>query len=328
MTGQEKLALIESLGSQSDPGKLLKELGIARSTFYHWRKTYAEGGMEALEKLKPKAKHIWNRITPPEVEQVLKVAREHPELSPRLLAVKITDQSEFSISESKVFRLLKENGLIAPRPLPEMPAAKEWRHKTKRPNEMWQIDGTNLFVAGWGYYKLLPILDDYSRKILAWELALDETAQSASMAIEKAVEAAGIKNFEDKDKPILLSDNGSGFAADLLAEYLAVHKIRHIFGKPYHPQTQGKVERWNRRIKETICLIVHESPDALRQALSEAITAYNATPHEGLKNVSPDDVYDGRQAQILASRAAKKKLTLQRRKEYNLGLVSSPKNEP
>ncbi len=249
-------------------------------------------------------------------------------MSPRLLAVKITDESEFSISESKVFRLLKENGLISPRPLPEMPAAREWHHKTTRPNEIWQIDGTNLFVVGWGYYKLLPILDDFSRKILAWELAPDETAQSASQAIEKAVEAAGIKNFKDELKPKLLSDNGAGFAADPLAEYLDGHGIRHIFGRPYHPQTQGKVERWNRRIKQQVCLIVHESPDALRRVLAETIAAYNATPHEGIKNVSPNDMYEGRQAEILASRAAKKKITLERRKQYNLGQISSPKNEP
>ncbi|MCG2725643.1 MAG: hypothetical protein L6420_05200 [Elusimicrobia bacterium] len=53
----------------------------------------------------------------------------------------------------------------------ELPAVKEWKHKTSRPNEMWQIDGTNFFVANLGYYKLLPVLDDYSRKIVGWELA-------------------------------------------------------------------------------------------------------------------------------------------------------------
>ncbi len=55
----------------------------------------------------------------------------------------------------------------------ELPAAKEWRHKTSRSNELWQIDGTDFFVVDWGYYKLLPVLDDYSRKIVGWELAPD-----------------------------------------------------------------------------------------------------------------------------------------------------------
>jgi putative transposase len=324
MTAEERRFFLETLAKPGcDQKRALKELGISRSTFYHWRKAYEEGGMPALEKLKPKAKHIWNRITPKEVEVVLAVAKAYPELSPRLLAVKITDEAEFSISESKVFSLLKSYGLIAPRPLPEYPAAKEWRHKTSRPNEIWQIDGTNLFVANWGYYKLIPILDDYSRKIVAWILAPDESAQSASEAVEAAIDAAGIKKFKPEDRPMLLSDNGAGFSANILSEYLGGHKIRHIFGRPYHPQTQGKVERFNRRIKERLCLIVHESPDRLREAIGEAIEAYNQTPHEALKNVSPNDVYAGKRDEILNRRAQKKAFTLQMRKKYNLKLDAS-----
>jgi len=68
--------------------------------------------------------------------------------------VKITDEEGFSVSESTVYRILKENGLICPRPLGEMPAQKEGRHKTSRPDELWQCDATNLFVVGWGYYSL------------------------------------------------------------------------------------------------------------------------------------------------------------------------------
>lgn len=82
------------------------------------------------------------------MERVLAVARLHPELSPRLLAVKITDEEDFGISESTVYRILKEKGLIYPRPLGEMPAQKQWRHKTTRPDELWQCDATNVFVIG------------------------------------------------------------------------------------------------------------------------------------------------------------------------------------
>jgi hypothetical protein len=91
------------------------------------------------------------------VKKVIEIARLHPELSPRLLAVKITDEGEFSISESTVYRILKGNGLIYPRPLMEMPAQKQWRHKTTRADELWQCDATNLFVVGWGYYKLIVV---------------------------------------------------------------------------------------------------------------------------------------------------------------------------
>lgn len=321
MRAEEKQALIERLERQGRyRRKMLKKLGIPESTYYSWRRLYQENGIAGLEKQKTQTRNIWNRLTSEEEGNVLKYARIHPEFSPRLIAVKITDDQEFSVSESTVYRILKENHLIAPRPLPEWPAAKEWHTKTTRPNEIWQIDGTFFFIVGWGYYKLIPILDDYSRKIIAWALMPDESAQSVSCVVEAAVENAGIKSIAPERKPVLLSDNGSGFIADLLKVQLNVHGIRHIFGKPYHPQTQGKIERFNRRIKEGVCFLVYCSPSELRRAIDAGIETYNATPHEALDNVSPNDVYAGQKDAILQRRSEKKRWTLARRKIVNLEL--------
>jgi putative transposase len=322
MTDEERVQLIKSLEGRRGKRQLLKALGIPESTYYSWRQGYIGMG---IEKSKPVARRIWNRMTAEEEAVVVAKAKAHPELSPRLLAVKITDESDFYVSESKVYGLLKSKGLIAPRPMAELPAAKEWRHKTSRPNELWQIDGTNFFVVNWGYYKLLPVLDDYSRKVVGWELAPDETGGSASQALEAAIENAGIKSLPKEQRPTLLSDNGSGFISEVLAKYLGYHGIRHIFGKPYHPQTQGKVERFNRRIKEGVCLLVYCSPDELRTAIKEGIERYNATPHEALKNVSPNDVYAGKKEEVLKARAEKKARTLARRKAINLKLEAMQK---
>lgn len=321
MTGPERQALIEQLeGRGRERRQLLAGLNVPESTYYYWRKLYREGGPLALDKNgKTVARKIWNRLTPEEELVILRVGREHPELSPRLIAIKITDEEEFAVSESTVYRVLKKHGLVAPRPLPEMPAAREWHHKTTRVNEIWQIDATTFFVVGWGYYKLIPVLDDFSRKVLAWVLMPDESCDSISHAVERAIEATGVKNWpKDEDKPVLLSDNGAGFIAGDLQKYLSFHGIRHIFGKPYHPQTQGKVERFNRRIKEGICLLVYCSPGELEKAIGAAIERYNETPHEALKNVSPNDVYAGRQQEILERRAQKKNWTMARRKIVNL----------
>lgn len=307
-------------GQAGRRSRFLKEVDIPRSTYYHWRRSYDEGGIFGLIKSKPVAKMVWNRLSSNEKKKVVETAMLHPELSPRLLAVKITDQEDFSVSESTVYRILKERNLIAPRPLPEMPAAKEWRHKTKKPDELWQCDATNLFVVGWGYYKLIPVEDDFSRKIISWDLRPDETAFSFADITEMAVENARKEgHLADKDSmPDLYTDNGPGFVSKLMAEYLACHGIRHIFGTPYHPQGRGKIERFNRRIKENLCLLVYCSPDELKKAIDQAITVYNATPHESLSNVSPNDVYAGRKEVILQKRQEKKRLTLERRKRYNL----------
>jgi transposase InsO family protein len=214
---------------------------------------------------------------------------------------------------------MKKYNLVDPRPLEEMPAKKKYRVKTTRVDQMWQCDGTSMFVSGWGFYKYIPVLDDFSRFALTDELKLDETGYSVSDAVEAAIEKSESLGHKLDPKPLLLSDNGSAFIGEVLAAYLGAHGISHIFGRPFHPQTQGKVERFNRTTKsKTVNLIVYCSPDELQAALSEAIRVYNNTPHTALHNVSPADVYAGRMQKILKKRAALKKLTLERRKEYNL----------
>jgi len=307
-----KLDLLE--GGRS---KMLLDLGIPRSTFYHWRSEYDQKKEAAFLRVRA-VRRIWNKLESNETERVLDIALKNPELSPRLLAVKITDEESFSVSESTVYRLLKQKGLIYSRPLPEMPAAKEWKKKTTRPDELWQCDGTNLFIVGWGYYKLIPVEDDYSRKVLGFDLKPDETGFSISDVIEIAIEEAKKEGHILKQMPTLYTDNGSGFASDILAGYLAQHGIRHIFGTPYHPQGRGKIERFNRSIKEKLCLVVYTSPSELMQAIKESIRIYNQTPHESLQNVCPNDVYAGRKEEVLQKRKEKKRLTLERRKSYNL----------
>jgi transposase InsO family protein len=321
MNADEKADLIRKVDLfEGSREKVLKSLKIKRSTFYKWRRVYDEYGVEGLTKLKAGAKRIWNKLTDAETKEILKVARNHPELSPRLLSVKITDEGRFFVSESTVFKVLKDNGLVNPRPMPEMPAAREWRKKTTRPDEIWQCDGTNLFIVGWGYYKLIPVEDDYSRKILGYDLKPDESAFSITDAVEIAIENSKKEGHlsEEGVMPALYSDNGSGFASKVMSGYLGIHGIRHIFGTPYHPQGRGKIERFNRRIKETLCLVVYQSPEELKRSIDEAIRVYNQTPHESLKNVSPSDVYAGRKEEILQKREEKKRLTFERRKQYNL----------
>lgn len=325
MDEQARKDLIEKVeGHKGSVREILQSLGIPAPTYYKWRKAYREQGIEGLRKTPTTAKRVWNRITPEEKKRVLTIARQNPELSSRLLAIKITDQESFSVSEPTVYRLLKDIGLICPRPLPEMPAAREWRHKTVKPDEIWQCDGTKLFIVGWGYYNLLPVLDDYSRKILANPLRPEESGFNLSDAVEIARESAQKEGHDLIKPPQLYSDNGGGFISEVLNDYLDGCGINHIYGTPYHPQGRGKIERWNRTIKEKLCLLVYASPEALQEAINKAVEIYNNTPHEGLNNVSPNDVYAGLKEVILAKRQEKKKLTLERRKMYNLGINNDP----
>ena len=318
----DKIALLQELKELHGVRRQkLLALGIPCSTYYRWQRLYRDQGGDGLQGKRRAPKRIWNRLREDERRRIIEVAKHHPELSSRLLAIKITDEEHFCVSPTTVYRLLKQHGLITPKPLTDLPAAKSWRHKTKHVDEIWQSDATHYFVVNWGFYKQITVQDDYSRNPIAWDVKADETAFSISEVFEKALEnAKDLGHLKNGHKPMLLSDNGPGFTSKVLAKYLNAHGIKHIFGAPYHPQTQGKIERFHRSIKSRVCLIVYCNPDALKQGVDAAIHNYARTPHTALKNVSPRDVYAGRKEEILKKRAEKKILTMERRRLYNKAL--------
>jgi putative transposase len=321
MSPQERLDLLAWV--EVHPGRrreLLQKLGIAQSTYYAWRKRQQLG--LPVEGRPSRPKGGWNRLTEAEKAEIRQLSLDFTTKSARELAIWITDHRDFSVSESTVYRLLRREGLLKPRPVEQRPAQREYKHKTSRPNEMWQLDGTQFKVPSWGYYKWLPILDDFSRRIITHRLKDGETAENATDVVAEALEVIGAENLPEDRKPILLSDNGSAFRSKILGKFLQGQKVRQIHGSVMHPQTQGKVERLNRRIKEAINMLVYDTPMALEEALNNAVNAYNTAPHEALKNVSPIEMYEGRQEEILARRLAKKRWTIEMRKATNMPLAA------
>ncbi len=243
-----------------------------------------------------------------------------PDLSPRELSCYLSDHAGFTVSESTVYRLLKRHDLIREVNPRSFPAGKEYRVKMTRVNEQWQSDASYFFVAGWGWYYLISVLDDYSRFILAWALKVDMTAQSISEVVEQAVESTGQHDVPVEDRARLLTDRGSGYLARTFEDYLRMLSIQHILCSPHHPQTNGKLERFHQTLKARVNLLVYTSPESLRAAMADFIEFYNHRRyHEGIGNVTPADVYFGRREDILRRREGQKQLTVLRRIEYNLG---------
>jgi len=112
-----------------------------------------------------------------------------------------------------------------------------------------------------------------------------------------------------------LSDNGSCYLSGELKSYLSKRGVEHTRGKPMHPQTQGKIERYHRTMKNRILLEHYYSPEELERALDAFIDFYNNNRlHESLDNLAPADVYFNRGEKILKQREEiKQKTILQRR---------------
>jgi transposase InsO family protein len=297
----------------------LEELGIPRSTYFRWQRRFRQQGEVGLVDRRPQPGRMWNRLTPQEEETILREALRGPELSSRELACWVTDHGGFSVSESTVYRLLKRHGLIREVKVLGFPAGKEYHVKTTRINEQWQSDASYFFVVGWGWYYLISVLDDYSRFILAWDLKRDMTAESIGEVVQQAVEWTGMEQVPVEDRTRLLSDRGPGYLARALEDYLRMLETRHIYCSPYHPQTNGKLERFHETLKARLNLLVFTSPEALRAAMGEFIEFYKYRRyHEGVGNVTPADVYFGRREEILKRRKEQKQATLERRFQYNL----------
>jgi putative transposase len=300
----------------------LNEVGVSRRSYYRWKRRF-EGPREAEAPRRP-----WNALRDEEREGIVKHALAQPHLTPRELAWWLCDHAGFSVSESSVYRVLKAQGLLPDRAADQQPAAKEFRHKTKRPNELWQSDATRFFIPGWGHYWMVSVLDDYSRKILAWDLVKDIQTPSLADVIQLAVEATGVLTAPEVARPVLLTDNGSGYISGLMEEFLRNLALRHIRTRSHHPQTTGKMERCHRTIKDVVTLIVHLSPDELRAAIAAFVAYYNAERyHEALKNVTPDDVYFGRREAILARRKTLQVRTFVARRERYRRMGDSNENE-
>ena len=315
-SASEKLEIIHTVeGSHLPTKQTLDMLGIPRTTFYRWYDLYLEGGLDGLSDKPSRPGAVWNRIPDTRRDNLIEFALEHEALSTRELAVKYTDEKRYFVSESSAYRILKEADLITAPDYVVIKAADEFKDKTTGINQMWQTDFTYFKIIGWGWYYLSTILDDYSRYIISWKLCATMRTSDVTETIELALKASGCDQAIVQHKPRLLSDNGSCYISADLVEWMEKQKMEHIRGAPFHPQTQGKIERWHQTMKNRILLENYYLPGDLEQQIGVFVDHYNNHRyHESLNNVTPADVYFGRAKDILRERETIKKQTIQQRR--------------
>jgi putative transposase len=312
MSTEDKVIILSRIENQHGcKRQVLMTLGISKSSYYRWRR----GQPESRNQRRP-----WNQITPNEERRILATACEYTEFSSRQLAAWITDHEGFAVSESTVYRILRREGLVK-RQEPQIMAAKEYHTRTTRLHQMWATDASYFRVVGWGYYYLVTVMDDYSRFILGWKLQKDMSANSLIEVVQEAVDCTGMTDVPVEDRTRLLSGNGAGYVSRTFRDYLHLVGIKHILSAPYHPQTNGKVERYQQSLKREVNQLPYELPGQLEQAIAEFVEYYNYRRyHKALGNVTPADVLYGRKEKILQHRKEVQIQTINHRRAYNQGL--------
>lgn len=320
----EKLEIIRVVEESSlGVKRTLRELDINRSTFYGWYDRYLKRGAEGLTDRTSHRRQFWNAIPPWVKEQVVETALDHLDKSPRELACHITDSQKYFISESSVYRILKVYGLITSPAYTVLSAKDKFDQPTVRINQLWQTDFTYMKIIHWGWYYLSTVMDDYSRYILSWRLCSGMSAEDVKATIDDAIAVSGVDHVYVNHRPRLLSDNGPCYISAELKKYLADQGFTHTRGKPYHPMTQGKIERYHRSMKNILLLDNYYCPDDLIAEIGKFVDHYNHQRyHESLDNVTPADAYTGRAAAILEQRERTKRETINRRRaEYRKAIA-------
>ena len=205
-TASEKMEIIDLVeGTDLSVRATLRQLGISKSTFYDWYGRYFAEGYDGLQD-KPPTRHAgWNQIPKGVQDQVLELALERRDLSPRELACRFTDERRYFVSESSVYRILKAADLITSPAYVLMSASDAFQNPTTRVHEMWQTDFTYFRILGWGWYYLSTLLDDFSRYIIAWKLSATMAATDVKDTLDQALAVTGVDQIRVKHRPRLLA---------------------------------------------------------------------------------------------------------------------------
>ena len=284
-------------------GQLVSWLGIGRSKFYEWKRRYGK----VNEHNGLVRRDFW--LEPWEHEAIVDYFIAHPDEGYRRLTYMMLDEDIVAASPSTVYRTLKKRGVLERRKL--KPSKKGTGYvQPLRPHQEWHIDVTYVNLSGTFYY-LCSILDGFSRYIVHWELR--ESMQEPDVEL---IVLRGLERFPGV-QPRLISDNGPQFIAKDFKEYIRVMGMTHVRTSPYYPQSNGKQERMQGTIKkECIRERCPQTVEEARRWLGAYIEHYNSRRlNSAISYVTPRDMMEGRQKQILQAREEKLAAARERRRQ-------------
>jgi len=277
-------------------------LGVASSKFYHWRGRY--GKVNEHNALIPR--DHW--LDEAEKKAIVQFHAEYPLEGYRRLTFMMLDQDIVAASPSSVYRVLKDAGVL-----------RKWNRKVShkgtgfvqplKPHEHWHVDVSYINIGG-TFYSLCSVLDGCSRYVAHWEIRESMKESEVEIILQRARE-----RFPGA-VPRIISDNGPQFIAKDFKEFIRICGMTHVKTSPYYPQSNGKIERWHKSLKnECIRPGVPLSLEDARRIVGRYVEHYNTVRlHSAVGYVTPADKLAGREPDIFAERDRKLEAARQRRR--------------
>lgn len=279
-------------------------IGISLSKYFYWRKNYSKPNSHNGSLPKSHWLDEWEKAA------IVSFARKHPETGYRRLAYHMMDEDVVAVSPESVYRVLKSAEVIGNRPKSGASRKGKGFEQPKLAHEHWHIDISYINICGTFYY-LCTLLDGYSRYILHWELKKQMTEQDVEIVLQRAREKY------PKARSRIISDNGPQFIAKEFKEYIRICEMTHVRTSPYYPQSNGKIERWHKSLKEES--LRRQTPLSLedgRRVVGKYVEEYNGRRlHSAIGYVTPEAKLAGREGEIINERKKKLEAARAARKE-------------
>ena len=273
---------------------LCRRFGISPKTGYKWLARFeaGDGAAQALQDRSRRPVNSPSRSSPHVEQAVLALRQQHPAWGGRKIARRLRDLDQATAAPSTVTHILHRHGLIG---AATSEAARPWqRFAHDTPNSLWQLDFKGHFPTLAGRCHALTLLDDHSR----FNLRLNAQVRTDTSSVQEQL----IQAFRRYGLPLRINaDNGapwgspraSGHSLSELTVWLIRQGIRVSFSAPYHPQTNGKIERFHRTLDVEVLAGRHfADPAAVQRAFDAWRPSYNGErPHEALGLRTPLQQY-------------------------------------
>src|SRR5215469_611158 len=286
-------------------GFLLKHAGISESTWHEWQN---RSGIETKHNNNiPKSYYI----TPEEERAIVAFILENPLKGYRVLCYEMIDQNIAFVSCSSVYNVIKRHNL-GKKWLEPQGMKKHGFDQPERVHEQWHIDFSYIRIDGVFYY-FIAILEGFSRKILNWRLCANMEGINAEILVAQTKEL-----YPEAKDVRLISDNGSQFISKDFKELIVLLEMKHTFTSANHPQSNGKLERFNRTLKsEHVRRSAYLNYQDACARMAQWIIYYNSVRlHSAIWYLTPDDVFHNRTTVRLAERKEKLYTASINRQEY------------